>query len=159
MARRKPTILVVDDEEEIRALAAGLLDEFGFAVLTASDGEQALRMLEGDFLRIDLMFSDVMIPGALNGFALAKRARQLRPDLRIVLTSGYIDPQLAEAMSQEFYPILAKPYRARQLLGIIAEQFRLHPLPREIEEQGDDDASPRMRAGGEGKPIRAAAGR
>jgi DNA-binding NtrC family response regulator len=75
-----------------------------------------------------------MMPGALNGFALAKRARMLRPDLRIVLTSGYIDPQLAEAMSREFYPILAKPYRAKQLLGIIGEQFQLQPIEDEPEQ-------------------------
>ena len=137
LARRRPTVLVVDDEEELRALAAGLLDEFGFSALTAPSGEEALRMLDGDFLRIDLLFSDVMMPGALNGFALAKRARMLRPDLRIVLTSGYIDPQLAEAMSREFYPILAKPYRAKQLLGIIAEQFRIEPLAPEREDEPD----------------------
>jgi CheY-like chemotaxis protein len=121
-------VLVVDDEEDLRLLAAGLLDEFGFSPLVATGGEEALRMLEGDFLRIDLLFTDVMMPGPINGFALAKRARQLRPELRIVLTSGYIDPDLAEAMSREFYPILAKPYRSKQLLGIIAEQFRLQPL-------------------------------
>ena len=129
-------MLVVEDEEDIRLLAAGLLEEFGFSPLVAADGGEAIRMLEGDFLRIDLLFTDVMMPGPLNGFALAKRARQLRPDLRIVLTSGYIDPVLATAMSSEFYPILAKPYRPKQLLGIIAEQFRLHPLSHDEEECG-----------------------
>jgi DNA-binding NtrC family response regulator len=148
-------VLVVDDEEELRALAAGLLDEFGFSALTAPGGEEALRMLEGDFLRIDLLFTDVMMPGKINGFILAKRAQILRPDLRIVLTSGYIDPQLAEAMSREFYPILAKPYRAKQLLGVIGEQFQKYPLPEEPEQDraaasvppgGDEDEEPPRQA-------------
>lgn len=130
-------MLVVDDEEDIRLLAAGLLEEFGFTPLVAADGGEAVRTLEGDFLRIDLLFTDVMMPGPLNGFALAKRARQLRPELRIVLTSGYIDPDLAAAMSREFYPILAKPYRPKQLLGIIAEQFRLQPLSQDGEDGGE----------------------
>ena len=152
-------MLVVDDEEELRALAAGLLEEFGFATLTAANGDEAVRMLDGDFLRIDLLFSDVMMPGTLNGFALAKRARAIRPDLRIVLTSGYIDPQLAQAMSREFYPILAKPYRAKQLLGLIGEQFQKQPIAEEpagCEPQpgspcpGGADESPPRRAGAAG---------
>jgi DNA-binding NtrC family response regulator len=151
-------VLVVDDEEELRALAAGLLDEFGFSALTAPGGEEALRMLEGDFLRIDLLFTDVMMPGKINGFILAKRAQMLRPDLRIVLTSGYIDPQLAEAMSREFYPILAKPYRAKQLLGVIGDQFQKYPLP----EQSGEDAKAASNPSGDGKdeepPRQACAG-
>jgi DNA-binding NtrC family response regulator len=152
-------VLVVDDEEELRALAAGLLNEFGFSALTASGGEEALRMLEGDFLRIDMLFSDVMMPGPINGFVLAKRARLLRPDLRIVLTSGYITPDLAQAMSREFYPILAKPYRAKQLLGIIAEQFQKEPLPAQVEEEGDDAPPPGTHHDDGDPPRQASAGR
>jgi DNA-binding NtrC family response regulator len=154
-------VLVVDDEEELRQLAAGLLDEFGFAALTAPGGEEALRMLEGDFLRIDLLFTDVMMPGKVNGFTLAKKARAMRPDLRIVLTSGYIDPDLADAMSREFYPILAKPYRAKQLLGMIGEQFQKQPLlaAEDEDEPGNGSgASPSSRRD-DGDPPRHASGR
>jgi DNA-binding NtrC family response regulator len=118
----KPTVLVVDDEEDLRDLAEIILIEFGCAVLKAASGEDALRILEGDFLRIDLLFSDVMMPG-MSGFGLAKRAQEVRPGLRVLLTSAYVDPQLAAAMSDGYWRILPKPYRAAQLIAAIRAEF------------------------------------
>jgi len=74
----KPTILVVDDEDDLRDLVRDVLESRGFTVLDAASGDAALKILEGDFLRIDLLFTDVRMPGNLNGFALAERAKAIR---------------------------------------------------------------------------------
>ena len=85
---RAPRILVVEDQEAVRAVACGFLQDFGYDVIEAEDGLQALSRLQEN-PDIDLMFSDVVMPGALNGFDLAQAARGIRPDLKIVHTSGY----------------------------------------------------------------------
>jgi CheY-like chemotaxis protein len=154
MLKTKPTILVVDDEEDLRDLAAIILTEYGCSVLTAASGEDALRMLEGDFLRIDLLFSDVMMPG-MSGFTLARRARQLRPDLMVVLTTGYVSPAVAAAISDGGHRVLPKPYRPAQLIQAIRDEFArtalMPPPPRtglgEADERDSGDGAARQAAG------------
>ena len=138
MGRARPTVLVVDDEAEIRELAVLALTAFGYVTLTATSGDAALAMLEGDFLRIDLLLSDVVMPGRINGFALAERARQIRPELRIVLMSGYIDPRLAAKLSKGLYPVVPKPWRVQHLIDAVEAEFRKQPL---LPEAGGDGAA------------------
>jgi CheY-like chemotaxis protein len=152
MQGMKPTVLVVDDEAEICSLAEIVLSEYGCSVLTAASGEEALRILAGDFLRIDLLFSDVMMPG-MSGFALAGRARQLRPGLPVVLATGYISPAVAAAISDGGHRVLPKPYRPAQLVQAIREEFARAALTLphccgEAGDAGSDEAAIR-RAGGE----------
>jgi CheY-like chemotaxis protein len=128
LAKPTKTILVVDDEDGIRAVVVDALEQFGFATLTARNGDEALRLLQGDALRIDLLLSDVMMPGALDGLGLARATRVLWPELRIVLVSGYVAPEVAAALASESFALLRKPFTARQLLGAVGDEFRKHPL-------------------------------
>jgi PAS domain S-box-containing protein len=86
---RSETILVVDDEETIRTLAAEILTHFGYSVLVAAEGTAALRLLQSD-ARIDLLLTDVGMPG-MNGRQLADAARQDRPDLPVLFITGYAE--------------------------------------------------------------------
>ncbi|MGF7149096.1 PAS domain S-box-containing protein [Sphingomonas zeicaulis] len=84
------TILVVDDEPTVRMLAAEVVGELGHAVLEAGDGSSALAILEGG-ARIDLLVTDVGLPGGMNGRQLADRARVLLPGLKVVFITGYAE--------------------------------------------------------------------
>jgi len=86
-ASREEVILVVEDNEDVRAYSVTILRELGYKVLQATDAEQALRVLEGTD-RVDLLFTDVVLPGK-NGRMLADSARLLRPALRVLFTTGY----------------------------------------------------------------------
>ena len=97
------TVLVVEDDRDLRETVVDSLSEMGFAVLTAAHAEAALTQLAAPG-RIDLLFSDVIMPGGTNGVELAKRAKTLRPDIRVLLTSGFAGGQGADL------PLLAKPY-------------------------------------------------
>ncbi len=97
------TVLVVEDDRDLRETVVDSLAEMGFAVLTAAHAEAALTQLAAPG-RIDLLFSDVIMPGGTNGVELARRARALRPDIRVLLTSGFAGEQGVDL------PLLAKPY-------------------------------------------------
>ena len=109
------TILVVDDDEMVRNAAQILLSQrLGYDVLAVSSGETALSALK-NHQKIRLMFTDVMMPG-INGHDLAEQARRLRPDLKILLTSGYVSPSLArDDSSDSAFPLLPKPYSQQEL--------------------------------------------
>ncbi|HVI28164.1 PAS domain-containing protein [Hansschlegelia sp.] len=84
------TILVCEDDDHVRAYSVGVLRELGYHVLEAHDGPSALRLLERqDGGAVDMLFTDVVLPGGMTGAVLAQRARALRPDLRVLFTSGY----------------------------------------------------------------------
>ncbi|MGX4643849.1 histidine kinase famiy protein [Massilia sp. SYSU DXS3249] len=113
--RGKQRILVVEDNEDVRELAESMLGEAGYAVVSAPSGEQALRMLEsGD--EIDLVFTDVLMPGGMNGLQLADKVRMHRPDTPILITTGYMD-ELPAASPSRPLDILGKPYRQEDLLS------------------------------------------
>jgi PAS domain S-box-containing protein len=82
------TILVVEDDPDVRAFSVQSLRELGYHVLEAVDGHAALRLLEAP-RRIDLLFTDVVLPGGLTGAQVAARARAGRPDLKVLFTTGY----------------------------------------------------------------------
>ncbi len=86
--RGDETILVVDDEEALVDIAVSYLEELGYKTLTANNGMQALNLIESDTV-IDLLFSDVIMPGDLDGYELALAAHEIRPALKVVLTSGF----------------------------------------------------------------------
>jgi CheY-like chemotaxis protein len=107
---RCPAILVVEDEVLIRLVIADYLRECGFKVYEAGSAEEAIVVLESDQAAVDLIFSDIRLPGEMNGFALAQWARTNRPGLPVVLTSG--DSKKSEAAKElcENEPFFAKPY-------------------------------------------------
>ena len=112
------TILVVEDDEEVRHVASSTLTELGFAVREAEDGERALQLLTGGE-NVDLVFTDISMPGKLTGTALAREVHRRRPELPVLLTSG--NPS-ADGGVEEF-EILLKPYRAEELRSRITSML------------------------------------
>ena len=109
--RGNETVLVVEDEPEVRGIAVAFLRTLGYAVHEAADAEQALRHLRDD-PAIALLFSDVVLGGSTNGIELAHAARALRPTLPVLLTSGY---ELGSTDTPHEFPLLRKPYRREEL--------------------------------------------
>jgi CheY-like chemotaxis protein len=114
------TVLLVEDDEQVLAMAVESLEELHYRVIVARDAREALKHLHGPD-RIDLMFSDVVMPGGMNGAQLATEARALRPELKVLLTSGYVGEAGNSQVVEENLPLLAKPYRRDEL----AEKLRL----------------------------------
>jgi CheY-like chemotaxis protein len=108
------TILVVDDDEDVLLIASTYLRDQGYTILEATNGVQGLTILR-DTKDIDLLFTDIAMPGGMDGFDLAHRAKQLRPDLRVLYTSGYVKdlPQAEKGMS--YGKLLPKPWRLNSL--------------------------------------------
>jgi len=109
------TVLLVEDNPDVASVSSNLLEQLGFNVHRVADAEAALRELERN--QIDLVFSDIVMPGPLDGLALARRLRETRPDLPVLLATGYSDA--AAGVSGDF-PILRKPYEIHQLSKAIA---------------------------------------
>ena len=82
------TVLVVEDHDDLRSYSVGVLTELGYQVLEASDGPAALKLLES-CAAVDLLFTDVVLPNGMDGRALADAARRLRPELKVLFTTGY----------------------------------------------------------------------
>jgi CheY-like chemotaxis protein len=109
------TVLMVEDDQEVLEIALEMLRGLNYSVLVARDAQEALDVLRGPE-RVDLLFSDVVMPRGMNGAELARLARALRPELPVLLTSGYT----ARALSEEHgiaddFPLLPKPYRVAEL--------------------------------------------
>ena len=109
-------ILVAEDEEDVRLVVSEALAAAGFMVLNAESGPEALRILEAN-PGIDLLFTDIRMPGGMDGFELAHRAKQMRPDLRVVYTSGYVKELPWGEHGIGHGPMLRKPYRNRDLVA------------------------------------------
>lgn len=121
---RKAKILVVEDQEDVRAVASGFLADFGYEVVEANDGIAALRLL-AEHDDIDLMFTDVVMPGGLNGFDLAQAAQQIKPGLLIVHTSGYPKGAMVHMEEPRLKDnIIMKPYRREELQRIIGDTLK-----------------------------------
>ena len=111
-------VLVVEDDQDVRELASESLHELGYRTLTAADAVAALQLLRDPAHRIDILFSDVVMPGGMNGAQLAVEARRLRPTLKVLLTSGYTADALAGdhgVADGADAALLRKPYRTEEL--------------------------------------------
>jgi PAS domain S-box-containing protein len=109
------TILVVEDDADLRETVIAALTQLGYRALSAANAAAALRILAGPE-EIDLLFTDVMMPGGMLGPALAKRARELRPNIDVLFTTGYAETTvLAGTASLGNIDVLHKPYRNEDL--------------------------------------------
>jgi PAS domain S-box-containing protein len=105
-------ILVVEDNADVRGMTVARLEELGHRVLQADGAASALDVL-GESDRIDVLFTDVVMPGGMNGLDLARRARQLQPEIKLILVSGYASSfSLSGGVTAE---LLQKPYRDEDL--------------------------------------------
>jgi PAS domain S-box-containing protein len=115
LIRGNEIILVVDDNKELRDVALRQLQDFGYRTIPASDGAQALEIIQGG-APIDLLFTDVVMPGRLDGRTLADAARHLRPNLKVLFVSGFTAAAASAATGDEFgFNLLSKPYRKDEL--------------------------------------------
>lgn len=109
----RASVLVVEDNPMSRATAVGMFEELGFRVLDAYSGNKALALLEAH-PEISVLFVDVRMPG-MSGPELAEAVRQRRPDIKIVLTSGYVG---GETVPSEL-PFVPKPWRLDQVVRAV----------------------------------------
>ena len=116
------TILFAEDDALLRETVTMALENQGYAVIGAVDGDAALAILQQGG-KVDLLFTDVMMPGGLNGVGLAQAARALRPTLKIMFASGYTDRQVLAAWPEDL-DLLAKPYSLEALATRIAACLR-----------------------------------
>jgi PAS domain S-box-containing protein len=120
-AERRKKVLLVDDDEAVRAASVGLLSSLGYQVIAASSGAEALDLLTR-FDDIDVLFTDVVMPGGMDGGEVAKRATALRPGMKVLFASGYFEGALVRegniAANAHF---LVKPYRKKDLARMMDE--------------------------------------
>jgi signal transduction histidine kinase/CheY-like chemotaxis protein len=123
-------VLVVEDDDDVREHSAGMLSELGYPVFEARDGAEALRVLD-EQPRIALLFTDVGLPGGMNGRALADEALSRRPDLKVLYTTGYARNAIVhDGRLDPGVHLVAKPFTYAEL----AEAVRrvLQPAPPEV---------------------------
>lgn len=114
-------LLVVEDDESVRTLAARALASGGYAIDTAEDGEEGLAMIEAAAGGYDLVVSDIRMP-ALDGIAMAKAAAARFPDLKILLMTGYAEQrERASDLSEIIIDVLQKPFQLAQLRSAVAD--------------------------------------
>ena len=109
------TILMVEDNLEVRAMGEALLVDAGFAVHTAGDSAGALAMVEAG-LAFDLLFTDIVMPGKLDGVGLAAEVARLRPGTPVLMTTGWADRARDHAQERPDTEVIAKPYRQTDLV-------------------------------------------
>ena len=118
------TILIVDDEADLVDVAVTILEDLGYTTFSATDGERALKLLE-DHEDIDLMFSDAIMPGRLDGYKLAEAAGKIRPALKVLLTSGFTKKREESVRGEDAAvtvlvgDMLSKPYNRSELARAI----------------------------------------
>jgi CheY-like chemotaxis protein len=122
-AKKEETVLVVEDNEGVRDYAIEVLEQLGYQVLAASDAKQALRLLS-DGARIDLLFTDVVLPGAITGRVLAEQAKDMRPGLRVLYTTGYTRNAIVhQGRLDPDVHLLNKPYTQQDLARKVRERL------------------------------------
>ncbi|MEH3159674.1 MAG: PAS domain-containing protein [Sphingomonas taxi] len=138
------TVLVVEDDEEVRATVVEMLSDLGYRVLKAVDAQSALNVIESG-IPIDMLFTDVVMPGTLKSPELARKAKERLPDLAVLFTSGYTEnsivhggrldagvellskPYTREALARKFRHVLAN--QRQRAAGLVARQLASAPAP------------------------------
>ena len=118
-AKAGETILIVDDEPTVRMLVTEVLEELGYAAIEAADGMSGLKVLQSD-VRIDLLITDVGLPGGVNGRQMADAARQLRPALKVLFITGYAEnAAIGKGQLEPNMHVQSKPFAMEMLASRI----------------------------------------
>lgn len=114
------TILVVEDEDQVRTLIVRLLEKRGYTVRQAGNGRIALEMVDGDLDGISLVITDMVMP-EMGGAALLAELRKLRPDLRALCMTGYTREEVAATAQIDEHSLIEKPFMPAAFLERVAE--------------------------------------
>jgi CheY-like chemotaxis protein len=121
------TVLVLDDEPDVRRLVSAMLASSGYTVLTAGDGENAINTFQKSKQPVDLLLLDVVSPG-LSGPMVADRIAELQPGLRVLFMSGYEDTSVVRRyVVDKGFALLTKPFTADQLVQKVREVLESSP--------------------------------
>lgn len=115
------TVLVVEDEVLIRLVIADYLRECGYKVYEAVNAQEAIAMLQSPEVAVDIVFSDVQMPGDMDGFALSRWIRANKPGVQVILTSGVERSANIAATLCEAGPLLEKPYPSQDVVDRIKQ--------------------------------------
>ena len=122
------TVLVVEDDPFVRSYSITSVESLGYSVIAAVDGNDALQKLRTD-IHVDILFTDIVMPGGINGWELADLARKLRPGLPVLLTSGYaLDTLVKHGRLRAGAVVLTKPYRKADLARHLREVVSVSEL-------------------------------
>ncbi|UIN36885.1 CHASE3 domain-containing protein [Methylobacterium oryzae] len=122
LPRGSATILVVEDEAAVREIACAILADLGYRVLEAADGDEALRVFGANTLAIDLLLTDVVLPGKVRGRELAERITAIRPEIPVVFMSGYTENSIVHhGRLDDGVHLIGKPFKREQLARKVAE--------------------------------------
>ena len=127
-ADAEKTILVVEDEPDIRDITCGFLAEAGYKTLVAANGQNALNIIQDNPYVIDLVFTDIAMPGGMNGVEMAIGPQVLRQDIKLLFTTGYADESMADMHLIKDYPTLNKPYQPEELIETISKTLNAKRL-------------------------------
>ena len=123
------TVLIVEDEDQVRVLAESYLREQGHQTVSAASPEEALAVFDV-VDRVDVMFTDVILKGDIHaGLELAKEAVQRRPELKVLFTTGSSVTDGMKAMMVDKSAVLEKPYTVDQLQTALTVHFGINPNP------------------------------
>jgi two-component system cell cycle sensor histidine kinase/response regulator CckA len=124
-SRRQGTILLVEDEEGLRALNARGLRSRGYSVIEASNGVEAMEELEACNGEVDLVVSDVVMP-EMDGPTLLKAMRERNPEIKIIFVSGYAEDAFEKSLPEnQQFAFLPKPFTLSQLVAAVKETMAL----------------------------------
>jgi len=115
------TILLVEDEPGVRELGRSILEQYHYRVLAAASGAEALRLWDEHEGQIDLLFTDMIMPGGMTGGEVATELRKRKPGLKMIYTSGYSAELIGTDFKKSGIPFLAKPYLPSQLAQVVRE--------------------------------------
>ena len=145
-------VLVVEDNDEVRHAVVDMLTGWGYRVVAAENPDVAAAILERDS-GFDLLFTDVVMPGSISAIELAALAQRRRPDIAVLLTSGYAR-DLIPVEDRPDYPMIAKPYRGEELMARLRSVLAARRPPPPAEPAKPPETSEKRRGG-----IRPAAAR
>ena len=130
LPRGSATVLVVEDEPGVREIAVAILRDLGYRVLEATDGDEALLLFGAHATGVDLLLTDVVLPGRIRGRELAERITAIRPEVSVLYMSGYTENSIVHnGRLDDGVHLISKPFQREQLARKVAELLAGRPTP------------------------------
>ncbi|HWG79221.1 MAG TPA: response regulator [Stellaceae bacterium] len=123
----RATILIVDDEATLRSVFSDMMTRQGYRCITAANAVDALQIIESNLLELDMLVTDVRMPGALDGVALASKLREYQPEVAVLVITGYPESAAMKEAKARGYRVLEKPFRQAELEHAVAKELSERP--------------------------------